>query len=201
VLLEIQGLLLGRRVRKYFEDHGWFLGTVVSYDRDYYRVVYEDSDSKEYSELELSKIMFRSGDCQVDGVNDSEQTQKQGAAEQVATGKKRDLQPNHNVGTAVLKIFTRSDAVGGVAKYFKGLRLVRWTNCFHSEMHIYVIVYSDSDQEEYRFDDSELGSVVRATEEDTDNMYRKTHNPADHDETIFNMCRTRRASMQCLTLS
>ena len=68
-------------------------------------------------------------------------------------------------------------------------------------MHIYVIVYSDSDQEEYRFDDSELGSVVRATEEDTDNMYRKTHNPADHDETIFNMCRTRRASMQCLTLS
>jgi hypothetical protein len=28
-----------------------------------------------------------------------------------------------------------------------------------------VIVYSDSDQEEYRFDDSELGSVVCAAEE------------------------------------
>lgn len=161
---------VGTKVRKYFEDHGWFLGTVVSYDRDYYRVVYEDSDSEEYSELELSKIVFRSGDCEMDGVDDREQTQTQGAAA-VTTVEKRDLHPNHNVGTAVRKYFKGHG-------WFAG-RIASIRRC------IYVIVCSDSDEEEYRFDDSELGSIVRASEEHTDNMQkRKTHNPADYDETI-----------------
>jgi hypothetical protein len=43
---------------QYFEGHGWFSGQVISYDGEYFDVVYEDGDSEEYNDKEMEDIVL-----------------------------------------------------------------------------------------------------------------------------------------------
>ena len=44
----------------YFEGHGWFAGKVISYDGEYYRVLYEDGDHEEYKDEDMEDIVLTS---------------------------------------------------------------------------------------------------------------------------------------------
>ncbi|CAD7697724.1 unnamed protein product [Ostreobium quekettii] len=56
---------VGRLVRKHFPSHGWFAGEVRGVirvaNRRYYRVVYEDGDVEDVSEVELKQILVEGG--------------------------------------------------------------------------------------------------------------------------------------------
>ncbi|GBG81750.1 hypothetical protein CBR_g33928 [Chara braunii] len=53
--------LVGRRVRKVFDDHGAYCGTVVAYDRKYgyFRVRYDDGDEEDLDSAELESIICK----------------------------------------------------------------------------------------------------------------------------------------------
>ncbi|EFJ28659.1 hypothetical protein SELMODRAFT_441144 [Selaginella moellendorffii] len=55
--------LVGRSVRKYFQGHGYFGGTVVAYDKSskYFRVKYADGDREEVELHELREILVDCG--------------------------------------------------------------------------------------------------------------------------------------------
>jgi len=55
-------LPIGTSVRKYFKNHGWYNGTIVSYDEYYelYLVQYEDGDKEELREDQVKKILVDS---------------------------------------------------------------------------------------------------------------------------------------------
>eukprot|EP00547_Thalassionema_nitzschioides_P013858 CAMPEP_0194249184 /NCGR_PEP_ID=MMETSP0158-20130606/19884_1 /TAXON_ID=33649 /ORGANISM="Thalassionema nitzschioides, Strain L26-B" /LENGTH=988 /DNA_ID=CAMNT_0038985645 /DNA_START=194 /DNA_END=3160 /DNA_ORIENTATION=- len=54
-----QGVLVGKEVRKLFENHGWYNGNILSYDEYYglYLVLYEDGDKEELEEYKVRKIL------------------------------------------------------------------------------------------------------------------------------------------------
>jgi hypothetical protein len=54
-------LLVGCKIRKYFDGHGWFVGNVTSYDNDQklFHVYYpEDEDQEEMTEQEVKKLLL-----------------------------------------------------------------------------------------------------------------------------------------------
>ena len=54
VTIDDMGGLIGRRVRKWFDDpEGWYEGSVTAYDGKYFRVNYDDGDSEDMGADEL----------------------------------------------------------------------------------------------------------------------------------------------------
>jgi Lamin-B receptor of TUDOR domain len=53
---------IGTELYKFFPEHGWFKGTITSFDADaqLYKVQYEDKDKEDLEEKELSKLLERS---------------------------------------------------------------------------------------------------------------------------------------------
>ena len=39
--------LIGREIRKKFQNHGYYIGKVTSFDDPYYKIIYEDGDEEE----------------------------------------------------------------------------------------------------------------------------------------------------------
>jgi hypothetical protein len=51
---------VGTAVKKFFQGHGLFRGTVASYNGIIYTVLYEDGDREQYEEKELAEIIWNS---------------------------------------------------------------------------------------------------------------------------------------------
>ena len=50
---------VGTKVCKYFEDYGWYYGKIVSFDGEFYKIVYDDGDGEEFAsnDQELDDIV------------------------------------------------------------------------------------------------------------------------------------------------
>jgi hypothetical protein len=71
---DIQSLLvhslIGKRVRKFFRNHGVFEGSVSSFDAPFYSVKYDDGDVEAYPESSLERLLICSR-WHRDGCSDS----------------------------------------------------------------------------------------------------------------------------------
>jgi hypothetical protein len=50
--------LIGRRVEKNFKGHGFYKGTIVNFDKPYYKVTYDDGEEEEYSLAQVKKLLL-----------------------------------------------------------------------------------------------------------------------------------------------
>ena len=50
--------LVGRKVRKFFGENGWFEGIVLSFKNPFYKVKYEDDDEEQLNKTELKNILI-----------------------------------------------------------------------------------------------------------------------------------------------
>ena len=49
--------LIGREVRKKFQNHGYFIGKVMSFDDPYYKIIYTDGDEEEMTRASVLKYL------------------------------------------------------------------------------------------------------------------------------------------------
>ena len=49
--------LIGREVRKKFQNHGYFIGKVTSFDDPYYKIIYTDGDEEEMTRSSVLKYL------------------------------------------------------------------------------------------------------------------------------------------------
>ena len=49
--------LIGREVRKKFQNHGYFIGKVTSFDDPYYKIIYSDGDEEEMTRSSVLKYL------------------------------------------------------------------------------------------------------------------------------------------------
>ena len=49
--------LIGREVRKKFQNHGYFIGKVTSFDDPYYKIIYADGDEEEMTRSSVLKYL------------------------------------------------------------------------------------------------------------------------------------------------
>ena len=49
--------LIGREVRKKFQNHGYFTGKVMSFDDPYYKIIYTDGDEEEMTRASVLKYL------------------------------------------------------------------------------------------------------------------------------------------------
>ena len=49
--------LLGREVRKKFQNHGYFIGKEMSFDDPYYKIIYTDGDEEEMTRASVLKYI------------------------------------------------------------------------------------------------------------------------------------------------
>ena len=49
--------LIGREVRKKFQNHGYFIGKVTSFDDPYYKIIYSDRDEEEMTRSSVLKYL------------------------------------------------------------------------------------------------------------------------------------------------
>ena len=48
---------IGREVRKKFQNHGYFIGKVISFDDPYYKILYSDGDMDEMTRGSVLKYL------------------------------------------------------------------------------------------------------------------------------------------------
>ena len=49
--------LIGREVRKKFQNHGYFIWKVTSFDDPYYKIIYSDGDEEEMTRSSVLKYL------------------------------------------------------------------------------------------------------------------------------------------------